>query len=505
MKLVNKLGLLIIILISIFIWFYLPIEYLIKFTSDDSYFYLKTALIFAQKGVSSFDCINLTNGYHPLWFLLVSFTYGFCLLLGISGEDFLLRITFVVTSVINLLSLFFVKRIIREIIGQTNKFSLIITFLLLIPFVLFYLVGLEVQIFVLTLIITIYLFLKFLKHDNNKSLIIYLSFSISLIFLSRVDLFWYVFVAIFLFIFIYKRERIIEILKISVIPFLTFLTYVIINRVYFQTYYPISSYYKLSFNVFENLKFFPLPFGDPINFSILTMIFFFTVFYYFNRANLKLKNVEVVKLIEWLNIAFINFLIMNFLINSNGAREWYYSFPMFTSIILFALSLKSKKYVAILLLLSTIFNLFYFFLFRANYYNHNSAFEFAKKIKNIIPKKAKIYQVDYSGLISFFSGKQIINGDGLVNSFNYYKSIKAGDLEGYLKSTKPDYFVFYSFTNPKVKDYFVYNFEVLRSYEIRIPNENLIAMEPFLYGGIFRRKIGYFYLLKFDGYEILHY
>jgi len=58
-----------IVLLSLFFlifWLIVPVEYLIKFTSDDSYFYLKTALNFSIGNGSSFDGINLTNGLHFL-------------------------------------------------------------------------------------------------------------------------------------------------------------------------------------------------------------------------------------------------------------------------------------------------------------------------------------------------------------------------------------------------------------------------------------------------------
>jgi len=44
---------------------------------DDSLYYLKTALNFSQGLGSSFDGINLTNGYHPLWFLLLTMLFRF--------------------------------------------------------------------------------------------------------------------------------------------------------------------------------------------------------------------------------------------------------------------------------------------------------------------------------------------------------------------------------------------------------------------------------------------
>ena len=40
------------------------------FTRDDAYYYFKVAQNIAEGHGSTFDGINLTNGYHPLWMLI---------------------------------------------------------------------------------------------------------------------------------------------------------------------------------------------------------------------------------------------------------------------------------------------------------------------------------------------------------------------------------------------------------------------------------------------------
>ncbi|HID08358.1 MAG TPA: hypothetical protein EYP10_14555, partial [Armatimonadetes bacterium] len=49
-----------------------PMGYIIeRFTPDDVFYYLKTAMNIAQGHGSTFDGVNRTNGYHPLWMLLL--------------------------------------------------------------------------------------------------------------------------------------------------------------------------------------------------------------------------------------------------------------------------------------------------------------------------------------------------------------------------------------------------------------------------------------------------
>lgn len=137
-----------------------------------------------------------------------------------------------------------------------------------------------------------------------------------------------------------------------------------------------------------------------------------------------------------------------------------------------------------------------------NYYNHNSAFYFARELKRIIPDESKVFQVDYSGIISFFSGKKIINGDGLINSFEYYQQVKAGKLHDYIKRINPQFLVFYTFKNPVEGDSLHYKFKLFKDYEFVIHKSKILYRHPLLYGGIFRRKLGNFYLVELNDYKL---
>lgn len=51
---------------------WLPFEVVLRsFIIDDAFYYAKIARVFVQKGYFSFDGINETNGFHPLWMLVL--------------------------------------------------------------------------------------------------------------------------------------------------------------------------------------------------------------------------------------------------------------------------------------------------------------------------------------------------------------------------------------------------------------------------------------------------
>jgi hypothetical protein len=65
------------------------------FFEDDFFYYVEVARNFARHGVSSFDGIHLTNGYHPLWMLLLA-----ALLTFTSGKAFLIAVQAVTLAAI---------------------------------------------------------------------------------------------------------------------------------------------------------------------------------------------------------------------------------------------------------------------------------------------------------------------------------------------------------------------------------------------------------------------
>ena len=62
----------------------------------------------------------------------------------------------------------------------------------------------------------------------------------------------------------------------------------------------------------------------------------------------------------------------------------------------------------------------------------NSA-NFVKNLNYLTPRGAPIYQIDGSGFIGYFSPNPLVNGDGLVNSYAYARRLRDNALAGYLE------------------------------------------------------------------------
>ena len=472
------------------IWFLLPINYLIHFTSDDSYFYLKTALNFSSGIGSSFDGINLTNGYHPLWFLILSFYYFFIgLLLNVSPE-LLLQLTFVLITILNGLSIYLLIKVVDKLSLFSSKISYYGLLIITLPFTFFYVLGTEKNIIVLLFILYSYFFVN---DDDSKN--IYWkarAITLALIFLSRIDL--GIIAGIILILYESRFLNKNKIFWMLMIFTSTVLIYVFINKMIFDIYSSISSKYKFSLDLISNLQFFPTPLSNPIDFGMLSLFIIGGLLYFSYMKIYKSKLITNNIFEIFFFISFV-FLLSNLFFNKQGVREWYYIFPVLSSLILLFYTIDKLNFSHILFYLTIPVSVIYFTLFRINYYNHDSALTFAKELKEKVKESEIVFQIDYSGLIGFFSERKVVNGDGLINSFDYYNVLKNNQLMQYLKVLKPDYFVFYDFDKEIKKEYLSYTFRTFHDYEFRFNVDKLRLKQKLLYGGIFRKKYGNFYLV----------
>ena len=71
----------------------------------------------------------------------------------------------------------------------------------------------------------------------------------------------------------------------------------------------------------------------------------------------------------------------------------------------------------------------------------NDAIAMGMWMRDNLPTDAKIYQVDQSGFTAYFSERSVINGDGLINSWEYQNSLRSGGLIDYLRKYDVGYMI----------------------------------------------------------------
>ena len=190
---------------------------------------------------------------------------------------------------------------------------------------------------------------------------------------------------------------------------------------------------------------------------------------------------------------------MHYLYNLNGAREWYYSLPLFYAAfyILPFITISNINYKSIWLPVLSIL-VFYFFIYKNEYYDMSDAYVYSKIINETVPPSKIIFQVDYSGLVGFFSERKVINGDGLINSFEYSSYLKNNDLKSYFNIYPIDYYSTYAYSNPIKDGIFMDKLFTPGGYKFIFPEKNIIIQSKKSHGGFFRRRLGTFYLIKVD-------
>jgi hypothetical protein len=63
----------------------------------------------------------------------------------------------------------------------------------------------------------------------------------------------------------------------------------------------------------------------------------------------------------------------------------------------------------------------------------DQAWAFIDKVRELVPASQPIFEIDASGFPGYWSERRLINGDGLVNTYDYARKLSAGNLAGYLE------------------------------------------------------------------------
>ena len=157
-------------------------EQLIGFFPDDAFYYLKTAKNFWAMGYPTFDGINPTNGFHPLYFLLVTLIVGIVPGSGLLGAVFMVH---------TLLIGFALSLLVRPTMSLNSPWSWILLALLAIPAPFLFIwvsAGMEAPLVMLGTILFLDAWICASKeYFNNLKDNFYLGMAITVLMLSRLD------------------------------------------------------------------------------------------------------------------------------------------------------------------------------------------------------------------------------------------------------------------------------------------------------------------------------
>ncbi len=474
----------------------LPITYVLHFSLDDSYFYLKTALHFAQGHGSTFDGINPTNGYHPLWFFILAGFYKLILLFGQPSPELLYRLTFILTTCITGVSFYFIDKFL-DVTWQNKPpaFMKPAVFILLAVMIFVNFIGFELQVGMMVL--SALLFFR----TQTKNLYVLKGLLLGLLCLARID-YTFLLVPLLLWFEIRDMQRLNQrknIFLLFMFPLAFMSLYVAMNYHFFGRPQTTSSYIEFKPAEFLLLKNLLTPLNDPIRFGFLVFGLLSGLPWFFVARKVPLygKPAQHIKDIALLWIAGFIFIVFHMCFNISGAREWYFGVFNLCGILLFAHLFSIRRKLSIMLFsASAAVLVLYLTVFRINYYNFDDAYNYALLVKKNTPENAVIYQFDLCGFISFYSERNVINGDGLINSFEYIECLKADRLAVFFGKHPYDFYSTYSFSPFPTNGIFSENNFYHGTYSMQFHARDVVVTSPRMHGGIFRKKFGTFYLFR---------
>jgi len=134
-------------------------------------------------------------------------------------------------------------------------------------------------------------------------------------------------------------------------------------------------------------------------------------------------------------------------------------------------------------------NAYYFILDDAATLRAERTALFLDDVRRIVPPGEPIFQVDGAGYTGFFAGRPIVNGDGLMNDYDYLERLKADGLADYLRENRIRYVI----TNSPIQGP-----EIIRQHGLVLEREDVDNMaesgvcEPYRAFVLWRVRESYF-------------
>jgi hypothetical protein len=474
------------IVINISLSFFLPILFWVNFIYDDGCFYVKTAYNFSQGFGSTFDGVNPTNGYQPLWFIvLAAVFYVISLFAGGLSPQFLIRITIFIHFLLLYLTFYYTYRSFRIILPKHSVFaSVFLSFSLCITPVFIRNVGMETSI--ATLLFAVYFWIKCREIVMKEDHFIYKIILLMLVVLTRVD-FLSTLVPILILYECYDkdlRKYFGKLVRMSFPVILTAILYFLNNYYNFGNFFTVSSFTKSHFgNIYliqepgHLLHFFTYQAILSADVFILSAIVLFLVFKPHSEKGSVWRQIEIFLL--WILIGFILFTIQNILFNKEILREWYFAGPIFFMAISVTLILKNSRFLKASLAFVFMFVFIYYtYNARVVHQKYDSFYDYALELKELVPEGDEVLQIDYSGMIGLLSERRVVNGDGLINSFEFNEHVKNNTMKEYIKKYHIDYFSTYMAVIDSSTNTITSAERSLGGWELTFPIEKIVYRKP---------------------------
>lgn len=471
-----SISILLIFIISIaFFITVFPAMTLARFFHDDSFYYIKTAYNISRGLGPTFDGINLTNGYHPLNMGLLACISFIVPLVGNNG----IYMVFMLNMILLTFGLIIIDMFLKQL--GFKRLARLITIVALTGAFGFNDFGLEARLLFPLAWLFIYLIFRFISTEETK-LAFLLGILGALICLTRLDA--VIFVALMslypsIYIFLSRNlNKIMFHFKQSLLIFvpslIALIMYCLLNLIFFSRPTSVSSWLKMGWpGTFETGWFQGAVIGIKARFFLcvlISVVYIFSIVYFYRKNVFVRENLQILKrnlLFMILNLYVLIYFLVLLFFSRGAVGSWYLalllSICVITSLflvrvfvenlVLFKFLKESSLYqkvalvcILIVLLCGSIF----FISFKSRKTARDDHIAIGLWMKKNLPKDARIYQVDGAGFTGYFSERSVINGDGVINGWEYQRYLRSNALLEYLKKYKVEYIVWTEFKGERL-------------------------------------------------------
>mgnify|MGYP006961544306 FL=1 len=399
------------------------------FVEDDGYFYSRIAYNIGVHGLSSFDGVSVTSGYHLLWgWLLAAISWTVGLVTPLIAVHLFAHLA-AFYSLILLAS----WEAARRPVAAVAVAALLLTSSALME------TGL------LALLLAI-LFRSFLAEDDERAPVpIPMVLPAGLVPLVRIDA--AVIMAVLVLYLLIRRRRAGIVLALAVAT--GCVAQFALMKGIFGEFYSVSSFLKVSAdthdtgliahirdNIFASS-------GQLARFGCLALLLaccLVTITGAETREQMMRRTAVVASVLAF----FMPLLVLV------DVRSWYFVVPFLGLVVVACQPFRTGRersgtswdlalgLAALFLALNLAGRVQYYAGFRAD---QLASAELIRAIHLSVPAAARIYQIDGSGFVGYFADRTLINGDGLVNSYDYARRLRSGSLGGYLEEMDVCYLV----------------------------------------------------------------
>ncbi|MGQ9706173.1 MAG: hypothetical protein ACUVWP_04115 [bacterium] len=444
----NRLSFFILIILILFSIYIASLSFFPKPGSlvtlaDDAYYYLQISRNIALGNGSTFDEINMTNGYHPLWlFILVPFHF----IVGFSRIG-AVRMVFILQGLFYFLTVFIIIKGLNERLNLLG-FLGIITISSYPRFFRMITCGFESSLVILLMTFLWTCITFYLKDGIKLKCSIILGIILGLLTLARLDvgIVSIVIIVMLIYILFYKDFKSKSILHSLIVFFISvglFSPFLIWNYVNFGHILTISASMKSSF---------PKP-SLHINYLLLYPEYYIGVILFLFITLIKRRDFKeryYANLVIGLSPIILSLF---FILFGKWAHYYHHYSSSMLSIFLISFFIMtkidekvSKSLIAkILKSILIIFIIMTIIIFQVYFHNVKARNNFmvASCTAGIWAKEntpvSTIFAIRDCGIFAFFSERRTVNLDGVVNNFKYQEYLRDGRLVVYLKMHGVDY------------------------------------------------------------------